>query len=455
MKLSACLQVVVSSIALILSAAAATRPQYGGTLRVIAQDAITSLDPAVDLPSSAIWRRNLTVLLFDTLVTVDQHGRIQPALATAWQTDSGNQRWQFRLRQNIQFQDGSALTPNAVAASVRVANPAWKVYPSSDAVVIELSSPSPDLPAELSQSRYAIAKRNSVGNPVGTGPFQISSWVPGKRLVVNANQAYWSGRPFLDSLEITLGVSSHDQLIQLELGKADVTELLPEQARRAAMEGFRTDTSLPEELLAVVFAREAQSPDESSSRGALSQSLDRTSMRDVFLQGFGEPAQSLLPNWLTGYAFLFDRKFDLTATRVQRSSPAASPGWTLGYDAFDPTASVLAERIVLNAHDAGISLRASPAADADPRLERIAILSPDARLVLTNLAQKVGVRPPTPVMSVEDMYQLELAILATHQVIPVVFASPCYALGTAVQGWKPTQLGTWRPAELWMSKKTP
>ncbi|MFZ0283660.1 MAG: ABC transporter substrate-binding protein [Terriglobales bacterium] len=147
---------LAGSLLLAVVAGAATRPHYGGTLRVCLRAAPTSLDP-----DQQDWNasRNLFSLIFDTLATLDDQGRPQPALATAWQAGSGNQRWQFWLRRGITFADGTELNADVAAASVRAANPTWKVFSTGDAVVIERDSPDPDLPAELALARNSIVER--------------------------------------------------------------------------------------------------------------------------------------------------------------------------------------------------------------------------------------------------------------------------------------------------------
>ena len=53
------------------------------------------------------------------------------------------------------------MTADQVAASLRVANPNWKVLPARDELIIERDAPAPDLPAELAQPRNGIAKQRS------------------------------------------------------------------------------------------------------------------------------------------------------------------------------------------------------------------------------------------------------------------------------------------------------
>jgi ABC-type transport system substrate-binding protein len=73
---------VVSSV-LVCTLAAETRPQYGGTLHVAMHAAPASLDPADSTGSDSFARRSLTLLIFDTLVTSDENGRVQPSLAVS------------------------------------------------------------------------------------------------------------------------------------------------------------------------------------------------------------------------------------------------------------------------------------------------------------------------------------------------------------------------------------
>ncbi len=106
-----------------------------------------SLDPAdLDAESSdrtitaqpdSFARHSVTALIFDTLFTTDESGRIQPSLATSWQESPGSQRWQFRIRNGVKFHDGSALRSDVVAASLRAANPSWNVSVDGDSVVID------------------------------------------------------------------------------------------------------------------------------------------------------------------------------------------------------------------------------------------------------------------------------------------------------------------------------
>src|SRR5207253_10899111 len=149
---------------------------------------------------------------------------------------------------DVKLPPGSPQTSGAVEASVRAVTRTWNVSPNRDSVIIELDAPTQDLPGRLALPQNAIARRSPSVKIVGTGPFQISAWQPGKTLILSANEAYWNGRPFIDSIEIEMGKDFREQMIALELGKADLIEVAPEQARRAVIDGRRIVLSAPVEF---------------------------------------------------------------------------------------------------------------------------------------------------------------------------------------------------------------
>jgi len=454
MRRSALPLLVATSLLLAGIALGATRPRYGGALRVAVRATPISLDPADSGQPDSFVRRNLSRLIFDTLVRLDDRGRPQAALANSWQPEPGDQRWQFYIRHGVTFQDGAPVTSDAIAASLRVANPNWKVFPTGEAVVIECDSPAPDLPAELALPRNGIAKRD--GKLTGSGPFAITRWDPGKKLALTARDDYWGGRALVDSVEIEMGKNFREQMISLDLGKADLIEVAPEQAQRAAMEGRRVESSAPTELMALVFSRDRQSPEDGRLREALALSVDRGSMNTVLLQGGGEPAGGLLPNWMTGYAFLFPTDADLPRAHQARSEVRQAPAWTLGYDASDPVARNIAERIALNARDAGLALTLTTATAADVRLVRIPLPSLDAHIALTTVAGALGLpHPKVSGNSVHDLYVAETALLQSQRVIPLLRLRAASAMSGAVRNWTADRDGSWRLQDVWLGTEKP
>ena len=454
MKLSGWLWLALTSFAMGVAALAETRPQYGSTLRTATSISPTSLDPADNLQPDSIAKRNLTRLMFDTLVTMDDHGRLRPGLAVSWQASSTNQRWEFRLRRGVKFHDGSPLTAQAVAASVRAANPDWTVLPGTDSITIERDTSDPNVPAQLARPRNAITRRSAGGALIGTGPFHIRDWQPGKKLSLEANEDYWGGRPFLNGIDIELGKSGRDQLMTLELGNADLVEVPPDQARRMTGEGRRVVSSLPLALLGLHFTREPQSPDEVKLRRALGLSIDRSSIRNVVLQGTGEASGAILPDWLSGYAFVFPAVQDLEHARQLRAEVKMVPTWTLGYEVNDPLAHLIAERIALNAKDAGLAIEVVTSSNADLRIERttLASLNPWVALEAADPGART-IRSATSGDSLDDLFKGESTLLAKQQMIPLFYLPATYALSPTIENWSQHRDGTIDFGDLWLGAK--
>lgn len=466
MKRFASLFLVAASLCGV-AAPGATRPRYGGNLRVATRIAPVSLDPAADQGESTAWR-NISQLVFDSLVSVDDRGQLHPGLALSWQSESGNRRWQFQLRSGVKFSDGTPVTTDAVAASLRAANPRWKVFAAAESVVIECDPPDAKIPVELALPRYGIAMRDGA-RLMGSGPFVVARWDPGKRLALVAREDYWGGRAFVDSMSVEMGQGFREQLVAIDSNKADVIEVAAEQARRGASDAHRVESSAPMELMALVFsknlttdsAKDSQPATESESedarlRRALALSIDRASMNDVFLRGGGEPTGGLLPNWMTGYSFLFPTTADLNRAQQLRAEFHQTGSLSLSYDAADPLERVVAERVTLNARDAGISVQLTNSSAADLRLVRLPLASVDAQISLYDLAARIGLpQPKFAGGAPSDTYAAENALLQTLRVIPLLYLPTSVSLARDVRNWNSSRDGSWRLPDVWLATEKP
>src|SRR5262249_48323615 len=150
-------------------------------------------------------------------IVLDNRGQPQPSLAVGWQAETGNQRWRISLRNGVSFSDGTKMDAGAVAASLRAANPDWKVLAGTDSVIVQTAEPHANLPAELALPRNSIVHGGQ--QPSGTGPFSPAQWTAGKHLSLAATEQYWKGRPFLDSVELDFGMGDREQLASLDLGR--------------------------------------------------------------------------------------------------------------------------------------------------------------------------------------------------------------------------------------------
>lgn len=460
MRRSAYRLLAAVSLLALSPALAATRPRYGGTLRVELSASPTALDPAQQSPFPTSAQEQLATLMFDRLVELDQQETPRPGLAASWQHDPDYRRWLFHLRSGVLLHNGSPLRPHLVVMSLATSNPGWHVRLQSDDVVIESSNPIPNLLAELACARNAIVVHTEAGAVVGTGPFRVNAWEPGKRLVLTANEDYWAGRPFLDSIEITLGRSQRDQALDLQLGRADVVEVPPDQLRRAQQEGQRVAVSAPAELIALAFS-DKPSTKEPTLREAISLSIDRSAIQGTLLQKQGEAAAGLLPQWVSGYSFLFPVTAGLERARQLRRDLGSTPSLTLAYDWNDPLTRAIAERVSVNARDAGITIQpygenlAARAANADVRVVRIPLASSDAAAALAALSAAAGRQSVMPSNSPEELYASERALRSDFCLLPIAYVPQAWALAARVHNWATPRAGGWRLADVWLEGDQP
>jgi ABC-type transport system substrate-binding protein len=303
----------------------------------------------------------------------------------------------------------------------------------------------------------------------GSGAFHIAQWESGKRLTLAANENYRGGRAFVDAVEIEMGRSVKDRLLDLEVGTADFAEIPPEGARRAGEAGVRVSASEAEELVALSFSSGHPIGEDAHAREALSRSIDRAAIVNFILQKEGEPAGGLLPQWSNGTAFLFPTANDAAGAKQLWSQIPGSPRIVLGYDSRDSLEQAIAERIALNARDAGITLstEAVPAGAAgspepsDVRLIRLRMKSARPRDALagfiTALAPAAGLDPtPLPAAaSPEQIFGRERDIVSSYRLVPVVWLPRVFGLSARLRDWKAPAAGEgWPLADVWLEQES-
>ncbi len=452
------------TIVLPSAAAAATRPHYGGTLRVMLQSSPGTLDLPANATPADYWDMVRTLsLIGDTLVKLDAQGQPHPALAVAWQSDTTARHWHFTMRRGVKFNDGSAASSEAIAQILGTLHSNWTVRTSADSLSIESETPMPSLLAELALPRNLVLKRNTDDIPIGTGPFIVAEWQPAKLLNLAANEDSWEGRPFVDAVEIAFGKSLRDQAIALELDKTDVIEAAPQAASGSLRHDASSTSSpssllsLPVELLALVFPANSKAQDP-RIREALALAIDRKPIQSVLLKGAGEPTASILPNWMTGYSAVFSIQVNPQRARALLAD-SRQPALNLSYDPRDPQSQLIAERIALNAREVGITVQVSLSGAEDIRLLRVVLPSPDPATSLAEAARQLGLpQPGFPAVSgnsLDEMYLAERGLLDGYSVIPLFHLPVASAASDRVRDWAVDRRGEWTGealslADMWL-----
>jgi ABC-type transport system substrate-binding protein len=298
-----------------------------------------------------------------------------------------------------------------------------------------------------------VEVREAFENPEAMTPpagFVLASWEAGRRAVYTADENAAGGRPYLDSIEIQMGRPLRDQSTDLELGKADVVELGPNELRRQ-IAGRKVWSSSPVRLMALVFGPRVEDP---RVREALALAVDCGAIYGVLLQRQGEISGALLPQWLSGDAFLFAPAFDGARARGLVAALAA-PARTISLAVTDAALRPIADRIALNARDVGLVVPVTAqSGNAGVRLVEVRIASSDPARLLAETAAELGLPEPARADTPEALYNAERALLDGFRVIPLFHLPLVFGAGPRVKGGPGiTRLGEWHFENLWVEDR--
>ena len=235
------------------AAPANTEPVSGGTLVYATGDAEpTCLDPHVggNYPQALVATQYL-----ESLVSKNADGEIIPWLATEWTEADDGLSWEFTLRDDVTFTDGTAFDAAAVAANVaHLQNPetgsstgylALQNVTGVEAVDattarFTLSQPDSGLLDSLSQPWLAIESPTALErpadenceSPVGTGPFVVTKWDRQQSVTLERNDDYTSppadaahkGAAYLKTIEWRFLPDSASRYAALQSGTVDMID---------------------------------------------------------------------------------------------------------------------------------------------------------------------------------------------------------------------------------------
>lgn len=199
------------------AAVPAAVPAPGGAGQLVAAMAAPAptLDPTLN---SATSSTELTLHVFDSLVTYDDHYNIIPALATSWTISGNGLDYTFHLAPNIKFQNGQTMTSADVVASIIRAMKIGENAPTLAPVIASVQPQGPDTAVIRLKHQYGAllevlatplpeivimpakyARVLHTLNPpdlIGTGPYAITSWVPDQYLLLTRFAGYTPAEHF-------------------------------------------------------------------------------------------------------------------------------------------------------------------------------------------------------------------------------------------------------------------
>jgi ABC-type transport system substrate-binding protein len=322
--------------------ASAMRPAEGaaggGTLHFGITGTVRNLDPAL---SDTLEQTEVLTSIFETLTWAHDGVRVVPRLASEIRMEEGGRRVRFRLRPDVRFHDGRRLTArdvrwsferllaNAESGSQYLLSPivgARRVIEgtatdlegfhivSPHDFYADLEKPVSFFPAVVSFAATSIVPEGTrkVGmswkeGAVGTGPFRVLRFEPGRRIELERNPHYWrEGYPRSEGAEFRFGLTPEEIRDEFLAGRLSVaTELLPADAESLRQDqrfaaGYRENPRLSTYF--VVFNQHRPPLKDVELRRALVKSVDVPGLVRRTLGRLAIPAHGLIPPGLLGYA---------------------------------------------------------------------------------------------------------------------------------------------------------
>ena len=211
------------------------------------QAAITSIDPHYHNLSP---NNSLLLHIYEPLTKRDSNQKLIPGLAVSWRPID-DLTWEFKLRRNVKFHDGSPFTADDVVATFKRA-PNVPNSPSSFVtfvkpivetkvldpytIVFKTAAPHVLMPSDLA-SVYIIPKAiaekaatedyNSGKAAVGTGPYKFAEYIPNQRVVLTANYGYWGGEEPWDKITFKILSNPSARVAALLSGDVQMIETVP------------------------------------------------------------------------------------------------------------------------------------------------------------------------------------------------------------------------------------
>jgi peptide/nickel transport system substrate-binding protein len=247
--------------AFITGALAAAAPALAGkkddTIRFAYDQAPESVDPFFNNVRIGVI---IGANVWDTLVTLDpKTNEYKGNLATSWK-QIDDKTLEFELRKGVKFHNGEEFDADSVVYTLNfVADPANKVTTQANvnwidkatkidkykvrvttkqvfpAAIEYLAGPVVIHPAKY----YAeVGPKGMNAKPVGSGPFRVTSYVPGKSITLERNPDYFNGpksKPKIARVDIRFIPDRQTQMAEMLSGGADLIMHVPkDQADQAA-----------------------------------------------------------------------------------------------------------------------------------------------------------------------------------------------------------------------------
>ncbi|WP_438387420.1 ABC transporter substrate-binding protein [Actinopolyspora saharensis] len=290
---------------------------------------------------------------YDGLLAFDGNGELHPALAVEQPTpDEQARTWTVRLRRGVTFHDGAPFDAHDVVATYRAAiDPDYASTISSDLSMLDeveavdehtvrfaLNIPYAAWPSRMVMGilpRSALSEpvpqdRSPINTaPVGTGPYRLTEWRQGERMIWKANENYWGGAPAVGKITVVFATDDNTRAQRVQAGEFDGTVLPPRLAEQVGTAPYRTIHHDTADYRAIALPNDQPVTGDPVVRKALNLAVNRSAMISSLLGGHGTPAHTPVPESMDTYHEPAAR-FDFDQQRARRMLDEA--GWRTGAD---------------------------------------------------------------------------------------------------------------------------
>jgi ABC-type transport system substrate-binding protein len=283
------------------------------TLAMIIESSPTNLDPRVGIDA---YSERIDNLIFDDLLTRDEHFHVQPGLAERWDIPDPL-TYIFYIRRGVHFHDGRPLTSRDVKYTfdsvihgqiVTTKSAAYRYLdhieaPDDFTVIFRMKQPFVTLLWNVSDGTMGIVPYGSsgpemTGHPIGSGPFRFVSADLDKHVTIERNDDYWGEKAHLERVTFMVVPDTTTRALELRKGSADLeinaltSDMVLTLQREAKLEVLRAPGSVLQYL-----AMNCRDPilRDVRVREALAYAIDRRPMLRYLRRDFARPADNVLP----------------------------------------------------------------------------------------------------------------------------------------------------------------
>ena len=230
-----------------------TDDRFGGELTVALGAAISTLDVHRTTGTTA---NTIAYAVQEFLFAYDENMIARPMLIDTWSTSSDGMTWEFTLRDDIKFHNGSDVTAeDAVKSWLRWAERdnygsiilgfIDDVYATGDLTFsIDMTEPTALVlegmariggyyPYIMPPDMYDVPAADGADVMIGTGPYEFTDWVPGDHLLttrfedykpVDSAFSFMAGRKdaFFDTVDYVIIPDVNAKIAALEVGQIDI-----------------------------------------------------------------------------------------------------------------------------------------------------------------------------------------------------------------------------------------